>query len=229
MKLVKFPLTVLILFVCFQICFGQEKQAVLSDTFKIIPLGELWARIDTFVQQLQRNSNSKAYIVIYPEKESAKLNFRLEVRYAQLINNRIYQQNNFDERRIKIGISKVKDDFEVKLWTIPESKEIPFMIEREWSESPPDLTKPFIFGEEDMKDPYPYFAPKRYANLIKNNSNLRGHIVIFNKSKKERQVKAQEWIKEFTEEYKVPRSQLKIFFGNNKGNPDVEFWIVPHK
>ena len=68
MKLVKFPLALLILFVFSQICFGQEKQALLSDTFKRIPLGELWARIDAFVQQLQQNSNSKAYIIIYHNK-----------------------------------------------------------------------------------------------------------------------------------------------------------------
>ena len=79
-------------------------------------------------------------------------------------------------------------------------------------------------------DACPLFIPENYAKIIKENPNVRGHIVIFNPAKKESRREIEEWVKLLTEEYKVPRNRLKIFFGKNNAIPDlVEFWIVPRK
>lgn len=227
MRILKISLLLLILPLYTQICFGQQKAAVMAGTFQRIQLGELWARIDVFIQQLQQNQESEGYVVIYPKKGSTARDLVLQERLAREINNRTYQHKDFDEGRVKIILSKEKGEFVVELWEVPDGAEKPFAVERVWAEKPPDLTKPFIFGTEYIEDYYSRFAPKRYANLIKNNPNLRGHVVIFNRSGKEGRAEAEEWLKIFTEEYKVPQSRLKIFFGRNKGNPDVEFWLVP--
>jgi hypothetical protein len=70
-------------------------------------------------------------------------------------------------------------------------------------------------------------APGLYAKLLKETPNLSGHLVIFNKTKKDARSETEVLLKLFTEDYKVPRSRLRFFFAKNKGTPDVEFWIVP--
>jgi hypothetical protein len=229
MKLIKIFLILVILLSCFQTCVGQEKaKANLIDRFSNISLGDLWSRIDGFVYLLSQNPGSNGYVVIYPGKDSIKQDFRLEKRFKKLIINRFYQLKHFDENRVAIVRSQEKDELEIELWEVEPKAEKPFSIVDMWAEKPVNLTKPFVFGTA-YDEAYPSFAPGLYAKLLKENENLRGHIVIFNTSKKEARSIKEEWLKLFTEEYKVPRNRLKIFYGKNKGIPDVEFWVVPRK
>jgi hypothetical protein len=60
-------------------------------------------------------------------------------------------------------------------------------------------------------------------------SGLRGHIVIFNAPRRYRQEAARIWLQSLTENYKVPRDRLRVFFGTDKDGLEAEFWIVPTK
>lgn len=232
MKLKRIFFILAILSACAQFCPAQEEkppQAVLFDRFNLVPLGALWARIDNFITYLSQNPNSNGYIVIYPEKDSIKENFRQERRLKNQIINRFYQRNGVDEKRFLIVRSAEKDELEIEFWAVPPGAEKPFSVQETWLEETPDLSKAFIFGSEHIEDPYPDFAPRRFAKILNENPGLRAHIVIFNKSKKEAQAEMRNWLKLFTEDYKLPRERLKFFFAKNNGRPDVEFWIVPKK
>lgn len=228
MKLVKSSFIILILLTSIAVCFGQEKsEALLIDKFGNLTCGDIMARTDILLHELFEDPNSQGYVIIYPEKNSAKKALRLE----RIINASIYMRR-FDKNRIIVIRSKENNYKEatVEFWKVPFDAEKPFFVEEEWVDSATALTKPFIFGSIWNDDACPLFIAEKYANLIKDKPNLRGHIVVFNPSKKEARNDMKEWLKLFTEEYKVPRDRLKIFFGKNNDIPDlVEFWIVPQK
>jgi hypothetical protein len=230
LKIIFFILTVFP--VCAQLCPAQTEKppkAVLVDKFLEQPFGSTIARIDNFVVHLSYNPNSDGYVVIYPEKNSIKQSFRREKRYKEIIINRFYQVSGLDEKRFLIVRGEEKEEMEIELWEVPTGAEKPFSVLEIWQEKPRNLSKAFIFGSEDIEEAYPDFAPRRFAKLLNENPNLRAHIVIFNKSKKEQRAEMQNWLKLFTEDYKLPSRRLKFFFAKNNGRPDVEFWIVPQK
>ena len=225
MKLLKGSSILLIFLVSSLVCFGQEKsEANLVDRFGDLSCEDILSRIDYFMYLLSEDPKAQGYVVIYPEKDSIKRALRFE----RLINGSIYSRR-FDKSRIILIRNKEDDAAMVELWKVPFGAEKPFFVEEKWVDVPIEKRKPFIFGSVFVDEVCPTFIPENYANLIKENPNLRGHIVVFNKSKKEAQIEMKEWLKIFTEEYKVPRNRLKIFFGRNEGMPDVEFWIVPRK
>ena len=229
MKLVKLFLVLLILSTSSLISYGQNNTGAPFDSFRTIALGELWMRIDGFVQQLENNPSNQGYVVLHPPKNSGNNSLRVVSRYANQIYNRIYQHEDFEQNRIKILIGQNKGTFEVNLWEISSNAENKFTNEKIWEPEPFDLTRAFMFGYESLEETYPTFAPKRYADLLKNNAGLRGHIVIFNSSKKQGQVQAKELLDKFEKKYKVSRNRLRIFFAKNKGEIDLEFWIVPKR
>ena len=221
-------LPLLVLLVSFQFSFGQGKSiAVLHDSFGNIQLGELWARLDGLAQEMVYNPNLSGYVIIYPQKISAQQNFRRERLYQRQIFIRIYQYSTIDPNRFTIALGEERDDFQIELWKAPPDAELPFAIRENWSETSYDLTKPFIFGTEDINEAYPTFVPGLYARLLNENPNLRGHVVVYNQSRKE----AAQRLKEFSYEFKIPLPRLKLFIVKNKRRSfgETEFWIVPQK
>jgi hypothetical protein len=229
MKLVKGSFVMLILLTSLQLCFGQEKsEALLFDRFGNYACGDIMARADALFAELMRDPQSHAYVVISPRKNSIKEALRLE----RIINASIYLRR-VDKSQITL-IRNKENNFEeaiVEFWKVPFDAEKPSFVEERWAETTIALTKPFIFGSIWNDDSCPLFIPENYAKLIKENPNLRGHIVIFNPSKKESRNEMKQWLNLLTEEYKVPRNRLKIFFASRRKNgiPDVEFWIVPYR
>ncbi|HEX9961724.1 MAG TPA: hypothetical protein VGB00_12365 [Pyrinomonadaceae bacterium] len=223
MKFVKALLILLILLVSSQFCSGQEKsEAILFDRFAgDLPCGDIMGRTDNFLYELLKNDpKSQGYVIIYPEKNSLKTGLRLE----RIISGNIYVRR-FNKSRITIIRSKKQDASSMaEFWKVPFGAAKPSFVEEKWSETP--ITKSFIFRSIWGDDACPTFIPENYANLIKDNLYLRGHIVIFNKSKKDARKEMKQWLELFAKEYKVPRNRLKFFFSKNGGMPDVEFWIV---
>jgi hypothetical protein len=240
MKFKVVSLILVIILTSLQVALGQNKsEAVLVDKFDgVINFGHLSAIIHNFFQALSNDSSSQGYVVIYPAKDSAKKNFWRERRYENHIKNEISLQK-FDKRRISIVRSKERDSIEVEFWEVPIGIEKPFSTEEKWAEIQKDLAKPFVFGYISLEEIFPNFIPEFYADYIKNNENLRGHIVVFDASRKFALERANEWIKVLTEEYKVPRNRLKVFFAKQSNsvirfggatNPvEVEFWLVPER
>jgi hypothetical protein len=220
MKLKGIFLVLAILSALSQVCRAQEEKpkAVLFDRFNAVPLGDLWGRIDQFVQHLSQNPNSTGYVIIREER-----------RFKESITNRFYQISRFDEKRFLIVRGAEKNELEIEFWEVPQGAEKPFSVQDMWLEKPRDLSRAFIFGSEGIQEAYQGFAPRRFAKLLNENPSLRANIVVFNKTKKEARDEMQRWLKMFTEDYKLPRRRLKFFFIKNDGNLYVEFWIVPEK
>lgn len=225
MKFIKSSLILPFLFLFIQICIAQETpKAILVDSFGAITCEDVLARNDNFMTELSNNPNSQGYVVIYPKKGS----FKQALSFEKLISGSIYFRR-FDRSRVTFVRGSQTDEFKVELWRVPPGAETSSFTEEKWIDLAQSLTKPFVYASLSSEDICPTFSPETYADLLKNNPDLRGHIVIFNKSKKEAETEKKEWLKLFTEDQKVPKNRLKFFFAKNDGYPEVEFWIVPRK
>lgn len=77
----------------------------------------------------------------------------------------------------------------------------------------------------------PTLSPKHYADYLRANPNMRGHIVVFDKSIREAKKEGENWLKILTEEYNVSRNRLRVFYSKKHPYIDsaTEFWLVPQK
>jgi hypothetical protein len=213
------------LFTLLPVCFGQEKpEAVLIDEFGGITCEDQLARTDNYFVELMNDPNSTGYVVIYPGKDKSSR----PVYLLKLIKGSIYQRK-FDKDRIIFIRGEAEEKPRVQLWRVPFGADTPEFKGEVWEKPVYNLTKPFVFGGEDELGICPTFNPSDYADLIKANSNVVGHLVIFSSSGSARKETAKFWLKIFTEEFNVPRQRLKVFYAKGKDFENVEFWIVPRK
>lgn len=225
MKTQKIIFVLVILLASLQISFGQEKpEAVLVDEFGVITCEEVMARLDSFFIDLANNPDSTGYIVIYPDKTSTKEG----ISYERWIKG-FSAFRKFVEKRFVIIHGEKRDTTAIEFWRVPPGADVSFYKEEKWVSTFPKANKAFVFASLHIEDVCPTFNPGDYADLLLSDASLRGHIVIFNKSRREAQKEAQEWLTTLTKDYKVPRNRLRVFFAKNRSAPDVEFWIVPKK
>lgn len=226
MKLQRILFVWTILFASVPLYLGQEKpKAGLADKFGNIVCEDFSARTDALFQyHLWNDPTSTVYVVFYPAKNFSRKIFEFE----RMIKRKLHL-SKIDKTRLKIIRGVKRDSFEGEFWVVPSGADKPDFEGEEQLETLPDLTKPFIFDSAADEGVCPTFIPEQYADLIKENADVRGHIVIFDSSKINRRETANYWLETFTKELKVPRNRLKIFFAKDKNFPYVEFWLVPRK
>ena len=223
MKLTKVFIFFILLCISFQICPGQEKpEAVLVDQFGRITCEELWARLDQFSNELSNNPDSTGYIVIYPEKASV----RTGIGYINLIKGH-WNFRKLDETRYLIIQGAERDAVNIEFWRVPPGADDSFYKGEKWIAAAVKVKKAFVFNSLHIEDVCPTFNPKDYAEILLSDPSLRGHIVFFNRSRRESRKEAQDWLTMLTKDYKVPRNRLKVFFATNGNGVETEFWIVP--
>lgn len=223
MKSPKTLLFFIILFVSIQICSGQEKsKALLIDQFAGIPCDELLARLDALAISLGNDPGSTGYIVIHPKKDSPSTG----IYYYNSIKGH-WAIKRYDQTRLVIIQGAEKDVIDVELWNVPPGADKNFYEGEEWSSASLKIQKAFIFDSLYPEDYCDFFDPKYYAEILLSDSRLRGHIVIFNKSRRASQKAARKWLTMMTKDYKVPRNRLRVFFANSSYSLEAEFWIVP--
>ena len=225
MKLTKVFIFFILLYTSFQICPGQEKpEAVLVDQFGKITCEELLARLDLFSTDLGNNPGSLGYIVIYPEKTSV----RTGISYINWIRGH-WTFRKLDDTRYVIIRGEERDAINIEFWRVPPGADESFYKGEKWIAAAVKVKKAFVFNSLHIEDVCPTFNLKDYAEILLSDPSLRGHIVIFNKSRRESQKEAQDWLTVLTKDYKVPRNRLRVFFATNGNGAEAEFWIVPTK
>lgn len=176
MKLQNTFLTLVILFVSFQICFGQEKPtAILVDEFSILPCDEFLARNDAFFATLQNNPDSQGYAVVSGSSDE----LHRKIRYELLIKGYIAARK-FDDSRIILVRGGETENFSIRFWRVPSGAEKPDFKETKWNFVFPPKSKPFRFYDDSpdiICPPAPF--EKVYAEYLNANPRARGHIVIY--------------------------------------------------
>ena len=225
MKAQKMFFVLIILFTSFQTCFGQEKpKAEQIDEFGIISCDDFLARLDNLFNALKNEPDSTGYAIIYTEKDSRQLK-----RFETWINGQVYFAK-FASNRLVIKYAEKEDDFRVVFWKVPAGANLPTFVEQKTSFVLPPSTKAFRLATS-VYEICPTLSPKLYANYLQANPNVRGHIVVFNKSIREAKKDGEDWLKILTKEFNVSRNQLKVFYNKNYPYSEsvTEFWLVPKK
>lgn len=219
-------LTLIILFVFFQISFGQEKpEAVLVDEFSALSCDEFLARSDYFFTSLQNNPDSQGYAVI----SGANAQLHRKISYELLIKGYIAARR-FDDRRIILVRSGETKTFSVSFWRVPSGAEKPDFKETKWNFVFPPGSKPFKFYDDaaDIICPPTPFE-NVYIEFLKANPQARGNIVIYAKSfKKYNNFKneARNSLKDISSK-RLRFFHVKRNYSSNYAN--IEYWIVPRK
>ncbi|HEX8287713.1 MAG TPA: hypothetical protein VF556_06960 [Pyrinomonadaceae bacterium] len=228
MKLRKLLLVLAILFASFQADIGQEKnQAILLDEFGDVGCEEFWARIDALFAEINKDSQSKGYILIYGKENNLLKYLGYESMAYGIINFR-----NFNKGQIKVVRGTLDEDKNIQLWKVPFGAKTPEFIESNWSYKLSKSIKPFIFAAYTWGGICPTISyVKLFADFLKANPKARGHLVIRDKTNKNIKVEERKVLDELVNQYKIPHHRLKIFYVKDKEYPygytDVEFWFVP--
>ena len=206
-------------------CSGQEMpKASLVDEFGEVTCEDLLARTDNLSIQMANNPTSTALIVIHPQNGT----LAKAIHYKEFI-EKTFQRHNLDSSRLRIVRGKEKDSVGGSFWLVPRGAENPVNETIVWPEKKLDLSKPFIFDAEDDEGVCPTFSARTYAELIKANPNVRGHIVISPYSRSQQMETASHWLHILRKDYEIPRNRLRVFFTRPTDWSHVEFWIVPIK
>jgi hypothetical protein len=213
-----------LLILSFQVSIGQEKpKAELFAEIRIATCEDISNQISSFVQNVLLVTNSNGYFVIYANDKKPKQN-RF---YENLIIVAMYN-NKIDENRYEIVQGENGGKGGIEIWNLLNGAKKPVLLKPIRIE-PLDLGKPFIFNTFYDDGVCQTFVPEIYAELIKQNANINGHIVISNSDKKYRKEISDELLKDFTQNYNVPRNRLRVFFAENKLFTNIEYWLVPKK
>lgn len=206
--------------------FAQDKpQAVLVNELGKSDCEFVKAITDSFIQEIGYEPDARGFIVIRPDKKL----FNSAVWQEKVINFRTY--NN---ERIKIVRAAPQDNYKIEFWKVPAGATTPDFKAADWNTTPYDFSKSFLSDSADELNICPTFIPELYADVLKQNSSVRGRIVIYESKDSlvglSRTALLEEWITPLTEKFKLRRNRFKLIFGKSKkGLTYVEYWIVPQK
>lgn len=225
----KILLTSFLLLLAFQVSFfGQEKpQPRLIDEFSEVNCEEFLNKMDALFFETNFDQTFSAYVLIYSnpnnlDDEKKKLRFKGWVIGAA-------EFRGFDTNRISVVNSQTNDSLKVQFWIVLAGTELPVKFEK--IKTPiPNVTKPKLYHQESLEGEICSSDElKTYAEILKNNTQLQGNIVIYDFSNK-RILETQNYvITRLIDRYKVPRNQLKFFHIKSNNIQDVEYWLVPKR
>lgn len=213
----------LVFFITFDnIGFAQnEPKPVLVDEFGRVSCEDFLARIDAFVSVLQANPQDSGYVVIYDGAKNPKGLKKFAVANVSL--------RPFDSERIKIVVAKNPAEVDARFWRVPPGSPPPTYTEVLQPET--DTSKPFVFGTSFTDNVCPTFAPKLYADLIKQHPGSKGKVVVSGSTWRQRRDYAEEELKTLWENFGVSRDRIRIYYMHTRNdlNTEAEYWFVPAK
>jgi hypothetical protein len=226
----KISLAILLILMSFQFIFAQEQSQLRKvDEFGKLGCCDLNMRTDALFNEIvATNSKAKGYILIYTNTK----NVLEALRFERLIIGEI-KFHSFDESRIVVIRKKTNEDLKIELWIDEKGEKPPFTTESEWNLSSIYSTKPKLFHIAYYKDGIcsAFGEVKQFADILLADQNLKGHIVIFEKSQKGFLKTKKEFLDEFTKQHNIQQNQLRTFFIKIPKDSFAynELWLVPKK
>lgn len=220
----KILLTSFLLILAFQVCFGQEKaKAELVSDDTVYNCCDLQNRFYNFAEDIYKSEKTVGYIVIYNERNNLQKSL-----YYESVLLAILSRFN-DNKKIFLIRGKTENIIRFEFWKVPQNAEFK-ISEAEWDFTMSKLQKSLNLSE--------FYAEalcgqkgieKHFSERLSANPQLRGHLIINAKSKKNFRQKESTLIAELTNNYKIAKNQLKTFFVKNTEYDFVEFWLVPKR
>jgi hypothetical protein len=220
-----------------QFCFSQqiEPKPVLIDEVEGRLCGDPWkARLDNFAVALSNEPNSRGYIILYgTADESENQQFLIFFKtYLSLV-------RDISKDRLIVLRGNSGEKMRVQLWFVPIGAEVkpseqykpvtfsqPTILRTVWYD---DKGSYFNDGGGLMNDACAAFSVSGFANILKENSNLLGYLVIFTDFRRgaNKADKAARYALRDLRKFKAPMNRIKTFYGGNRREAEIEFWLVP--
>lgn len=205
------------------IVYSQNQQTpILFDEFGAIQCGDLQARTDAFIVELNNRKDFVGLVIIYPELNSPRDGSSY---YRILISN--MHLRRFDDKRVSIVAGEAGKELRAQFWIYPKDGDRPEIDATKWPVPAIDRTKPLLFGSENESMVCPTFVPRLYAEFLLDNPETIGRIEIFGPDKNSRQSFSEMYIEELVDKYRVPRDRIEVVFKRKKGITYGNFWVVP--
>ncbi|MFN0279941.1 MAG: hypothetical protein ACKVRN_15300 [Pyrinomonadaceae bacterium] len=204
----------------------EQSRATLVDEFGIVTCEDLLARTDNFRLMLSNNPVATGLVIISRGKERP----RRADWYRTLVYNTL-RRNDFDTSRLVIYRGEDGAGTNASFWVVPPGVRLPASAHELWSSANIiNLSKPIMIGSEDDTGVCPTFVPKDFADLIKENPEVIGKIVVHQESSWDPAIIGLPWIDTLVKKYGVPRQRLKLIYGKaSKTIGYTEFWLIPVK
>jgi len=255
MKLRRLFFTFLLLLAAFQVCFSQEKpKAVLFSEFGKVCSGEFTAHLNAYIKEIANNPTMTGYLIFYGEKslpEGKNQNYYRATQY--LLRFRRFDISRIVFSRGENRETMLTQFWIVPAGASPPIPDKSFVEHKVVSTTLfdngfADFNRFYehldiyinAFVDYDNLDIYGNaflvsgcdFSPNRnaFAKVLLANKNLDGHLIIytkFGKGKNRAKRIANFALKELVENFKIPPTRLKTIYGGNRGEPEIEFWLVP--
>lgn len=223
MKVSKTLLTFLILIVAIQQSAAQDQPyARLVDEIGPLPCGDVLQRVDNFMTEIQESPGSIGYAVIYPQRGKI---LEASERKTWIAGNIAFR--GFYKDRFLVIRGEERENLQVQFWLVPSGAAKPEFSEQKWSYATKDINKAFVFStfEDYLLCPGNYIGS--YVDFLTDNPDTRGHIVIFNGSGRYDRAEAESILKDLTDDGRLKRNRLKVFFAKQNVIPNTELWVVP--
>lgn len=229
MKFQKFFFLSFLLIFASQLCFAQTNPALL-DEFSATNCCDEGARLDGLAIYLQEHSNSKGFVVIYPNQIANPLRKFFQENWAKKY---LYYNRGIDKNRIIFLRGEGRDKYTIQLWTTTDLSVKPDITESNWEYNLPNKKRyQFYTAENDGGPCDSSFTTELFADFLSANPNKRGYISISGNSKKKIQESKDEISKVLFDNYKISSNRIKFFPIKNVEYPDYtteEYWFVRPK
>jgi len=193
----------------------------------------LWATLDAFAVEIQRNPTSIATVEISGKADDRRGNFYWDSMIRGYFVRRSIPGEKWRVKRTTLG-----NERRAKFWLTPVGAPPPKTEGSEWSFRYPAGTKPFIFtnGKSYSVEIGVCLDVDEIALLAKaleSNPSARVNVVLIVRSAREYQRRKRNVIKTLKDQYSVAPSRIKTFKKiSTKPNPygiepNVEYWFVP--
>lgn len=223
----KILLTLFLFVFTFQISFGQEKPTARKiDEFGKLNCEDFWARIDSFHNELLSQPTSIGYAVINRNSQNKD-----DVKLGLLRRNQTFGllEKRLGNNRFRV-VKKDSEDFSIELWVVPLGAEIPFEFDENWKTDFPQFLKPKVYTRTwENGDICPNVSLISFAEMLLNDKNLSGNIVVFTQTKKQFNQSKKEVLDNFAKNYNIPANRFRTFFINDQPFEGIEYWLVPKK
>ena len=218
----RFAFVVIIAVSLFGATLGQETpKAVLVDEFGFLQCGDLLARLDAFMVELQNNPSDRGYVLISEAKRYPKA-------FQRIVETSIFTRR-FDRERISIVLVGKEMGSEGQFWRVPLGADAPAFKPTALPE--PDLTKPFRYGSDDRVGICPTFSPDLFAKLILDNPGSMARVVIAGPTVSSRLQTAKDVRETFERYTKLPADRISFYYLHRPEEWiwETEYWFIPAK
>lgn len=246
MKLQNTFLTLLILFISFQVFFGQKKPNMeLFDNFEAVNCSEIRSRSDSFLMSLANEPETVGYVIFFSGSKSAQFSF-----YEKAIKSHI-KHRSFFENRVKFITTNLTSNFKVEFWLTRNGAK-PQITETEYNLDLTPTNGRYLFTSDLVEvskttGKLTFFSEcevfietinyELLEKYLKANSEIDAEIFVYNKKRSSGDKVIKLFLNEATRLYKIPLNRLRIGYAGideevaeiNGKVSTIKIWLVSQK